>query len=276
MGKPPLTLKVEGQRYRRAAMLYGPSGQLSGIYRPVKIVYYSTAEWIGTPSKQDIEFFLWCMFGTVAERASAKNRHQTEQMSGPFITYGKSKGQRGSDFGARIYAAVRLLEMLGDSNLNACREIAKHPCVEPRLCTTNRGRQRQTLREPDFLDKAQTVRGLYNSQRARHRWPEKLPRTDAELEFFWRYFLDIRKWAFELMHRLNYEAKQKHISQADHLARLVENHVGWSEAAVLVLREAVRIYGRASQLGQNYNSASTDSCISSRAESSSSSPRKRS
>lgn len=197
MGKPPATLERDGQLYRRVSLLSGTDGQLHGIYRPERFVALSTADWIGKPSKQDIEFFLWCMFQTVAGRSAGRSKHQNEQISGPFITYGKSKGQRESDFVQRIYAAVRLLELSGESNWEACCEVANS--VQPRLGTTNRGRPRKALRAREFLDHVNNVRGLFNSYKPHHPFPEKLPNRDTELESWWGHFLDLRKWAVELL-----------------------------------------------------------------------------
>jgi hypothetical protein len=244
MREPPSTVRIGKRQYRRVSTLLGADGQLHGIYRPVRGVPLPTVDWIGKPSKQDIEFFLWCMFETVARRPPGKGKHQTEQLTGPFISYGKSRGQRGSDFTARLYAAVRLLEILGETNSEACREVARHPSVEPRLRVSGRGRSRTILRCADFLDKLQIVRGLYNSYKRRRRRAEKLPRTDAELEFWWRYFLELRKWALVLLLRADHnERKEKHISRTQCFANVEENRIELSEVAVLVLKKAVRTYG---------------------------------
>lgn len=271
-GEPPLMMLENGVRYRRTCVLRNPEdGKLHGIYAPVMNISLYTADWIGKPPKQDVEFFLWCMFATVARRSRAgKSKHQKEQMTGEFITYGKSKGQRESDFQARIYAAVRLLVLSGKSLQDAFLTIAEHPHVKPRLHATKRGRRPQTLRERDALDQANDVKSFYYKYRTRHRWPEKLPHTDAELEFFWGYFLKIREWAFVLMTRIHQEGKRKRISPGDFLSRLSEAHAGWSEREVLVLTAALRIYGGASQLAQIYSSASTASSINSRTSSASS------
>ena len=223
MGKPPATLERDGQRYRRVSVLSGTDGQLHGIYRPERVVALSTADWIAKPSKQDIEFFLWCMFETVAERPAGKNKHQSEQISGPFITHGKSKGQRVSDFVERIYAAVRLLEISGESNWEACRKVAAS--VQPVLRVTKRGRPRKASRAPDFLDQVNNVRGLFNSYKPHHPFPEKLPNTDTVLEFWWGHFLDLRKWAVELL-----------------WGDFAMKRIALTKMAVLMLEAAERIY----------------------------------
>jgi len=245
MSKPPAALQVEGQRYKRVSVLLGADGQLHGIYRPAQYRHLPTADWIGKPSEQDIQFFLWCMFETIAKRPQGKGKHQSEQITGPFVTYGKSKGQRASDLSSRIYAAVRLQELLGVTNWESCRRVAAHASVESHLRTTKRGRPRQAQCPADFLDSVQIVRGLYNSYKRRHRWPEKLPQTDGELEFWWRYFLELRKWAIGLQLRAHDEARRKHFSYSKYVLTLEENPVGWSQRQVLVLKQADRIYGDA-------------------------------
>ena len=184
-------------------------------------------------------------------------------MTGPFTSYAKSKGQRGSDFTARIYAAVRLLEISGTSNLEACREIAKYPSVEARLRPSNRGRPRRTSRGRDFLDQVHTVRGLYNSYKRRHPFPEKLPRTDCVLELWWRQFLQVREWAQATIEETN----RKRVSIADYFGPLGKSHDDWLAHVISTVRQADSIYGAQS-------SASTASSISSRAKPSSASPRK--
>jgi hypothetical protein len=47
----------------------------------------------------------------------------------------------------------------------------------------------------DFLNKVNTVRSIYNRAKDRHRWKEKLPERDLELESWWGQFLWFKEWA---------------------------------------------------------------------------------
>lgn len=150
-----------------------------------------TTVWIGKPSEKDIELFLWFLFSNVASRPRGAGRHQTRQIEGTLRAYGKPTSHiRGSDLSLRIYAGVRLLEITGKTNKEACATVATFLCE--RLGASKRGRPRNTDRERDSIDRMQTVRSLYNTRKKCHRWPEKLPQRDLELEDWWGSFLNFR------------------------------------------------------------------------------------
>jgi hypothetical protein len=173
-----------------------------------------TREWIGTPSQQDQELFLWLLFENIANRPQGKGGHQHLQLVGNFVTYGTPTPQmRGSDLSRRIYAAVRLLEICGETNYEACRRVGA--CLEGRIGSTKRGRPRKSHRPPDFLDRVQTVRSEYNGYKSRHRWPEKLPARDFELEFWWCHFLFFKTWATQKYQDAVDQSKSMRISVED-------------------------------------------------------------
>ena len=114
--------------------------------------------------------------------------HQKSLMRGRFCCYGfPTPGMRGSDLTRRIYAAVRLLELVGEGNWKACVSVATY--LEFRLGKTKRGRRPKISARRDFLNKVDTVRALYNDAKRRHRWREKLHARDVELEHWWGLFL---------------------------------------------------------------------------------------
>jgi hypothetical protein len=169
-----------------------------------------TAEWIGKPTPADIELFLCCLFNHVATRPRGVGKHQGEQIEGDFIAYARPSFQmRGTDRSQRIYAGVRVLEITGETNFEGCRRVAE--ILETRIGKTKRGGRRKGNRPPDFFDKIATVRSLYNRAKDRHRWPEKLPTRDEELEIWWRNFLDFRDWGEPVYLRARSEADRRGI-----------------------------------------------------------------
>jgi hypothetical protein len=155
-----------------------------------------TREWIGSPSREDIELFLWFVHRHVGSRPPGKTKHQTAQIAGDFIAWGRGGGRsvmRATDRTWRIYASVSLLEILGEANWEACREVAEQD--QDRLGTTKRGRPRKQPTPSACYEKVETIRGQYNWAKRHHRWPEKLPERDLELEFWWGAFLHFKAWA---------------------------------------------------------------------------------
>jgi hypothetical protein len=229
-----------------------------------------TKDWFGKPSQQDVELFLWFLLasGNVATRTPAVGGHQKVQMQGNFCAYGlPTPGIRGSDLTRRIYACVRVLELTGETNWEACRRVVSY--LEHRLGRTRRGRRPEATGLPDadaaaraprtplpgttlrtsicrpcwerakrrvpaikhvagtpmchqcwsgkslpdeerrtkhnhisntsapndLLHEVNTVRSLYNRAKDRHRWKEKLPERDLELESWWGQFLWFKEWA---------------------------------------------------------------------------------
>jgi hypothetical protein len=157
-----------------------------------------TKDWIGKPSEEDIDLFLWFLLdeGNVATRRPAVSGHQNLLMRGNFCAYGlPTSGIRTSDLTRRIYACVRVLELAGETNWEACRRVAAARYLEYRLGKTKRGRRPKPSASADFLNKVNTVRGIYNSAKGHHRWKEGLPERDQELEYWWGHFLLFKEWA---------------------------------------------------------------------------------
>lgn len=246
-----------------------------------------TKDWIGNPTQQDIELFLWFLLadGNVATRPPAFGGHQKVQMHGNFCAYGlPTPGIRGSDLTRRIYSCVRVLEFTGETNWEACRRVASY--LEHRLGTTRRGRrpnatglavedaaasatgapspgitltvsicrpcwERAKRRVPaskqvagtpmcsrcwsgksfpdeegrerpnhisnasaphDFLNKVNTIRSIYNRAKDHHRWQEKLPERDLELEHWWGAFLHFNEWA-QAKYATAAEDSQRHLNR---------------------------------------------------------------
>lgn len=155
-----------------------------------------TKDWIGKPSEQDVQTFLWFLLadGNVATRIPAVGGHQKVQMHGNFCTYGlRTPSIRGSDLTRRIYACIRVLEFAGVTNWQACKQVAGY--LGDRLGKTKRGRRPKTSAPPDLFNKAYTVRNSYHLAKKCHRWKEKLPERDLELENWWGLFLHFKEWA---------------------------------------------------------------------------------
>ncbi len=153
-----------------------------------------TKDWIGTPSQKDIELFLWFVIRNPASRQPTASGHQTSPMQSDFCSYSlRTPGMRGSDITRRIYACARLLEITGESNWEACRKVAGY--LEDHLGKTRRGPTRNVSAVRDFLNNVNTVRSIYNQAKRHHRWKEKLPEQDLELEHWWRFFLFFKGWA---------------------------------------------------------------------------------
>lgn len=154
-----------------------------------------TKDWIVNPSSQDIELFLWFLLCNVASRPPAEGGHQTLPMRGNFCTYGfPTPGIRESDLSRRIYAGVRFLEEIaGEKNAAACGRVRSY--VGGHFGKTERGRKRKTSRQSDIFDEVQILRSIYNHAKDRHRWKEKLPERDLELEHWWGLFLHFKEWA---------------------------------------------------------------------------------
>lgn len=98
---------------------------------------------------------------------------------------------RGSDISRRIYAAVRILEITGESNWDACVTVAER--LKGRLGRSRRGRGPRSDGSIEFAHLVETVRSLYNRYKTRgHRWKQFLPGHDHELEYWWGAFLAFR------------------------------------------------------------------------------------
>ena len=146
-----------------------------------------TKDWIGTPSEEVIEVFLRFLLLNVATRPPSASGHQTLPIRGRFCEYGfPTPGMRGSDLTRRIYACVRLLELTGETNWQACKRVADY--LQDRLARPKRGRRPKCSAPRDLLNQADTVRSLYNHIKRHHRWKEKLSERDLELEHWWVLF----------------------------------------------------------------------------------------
>jgi hypothetical protein len=198
-----------------------------------------TKDWIGKPSEEDIELFLWFVLdeGNIATRPRAVGGHQDLPMQGNFCAYGlRTSGIRTSDLTRRIYACVRVLELAGETNWEACRRVAAARYLEYRLGNTKRGRRRKPSAPADFLNKVSTVRAIYNSAKARHRWKGGLPERDLELEYWWGSFLHFKEWA-QSKYAIAIPESQRRAISMDDLCKEIQ---GRSDKLAEVLPSVIR------------------------------------
>lgn len=198
-----------------------------------------TKDWIGKPSEEDIDLFLWFLLdeGNVATRPRPVGGHQNLPMRGNFCTYGlPTSGIRTSDLTRRIYACVRVLELAGETNWEACRRVAAARYLEYRLGKTKRGRRRKPSVTADFLNKVNTVRGIYNSAKGHHRWKGRLPERDLELEYWCGLFLLFKEWA-QAEYAIAIAESQRRAISIDDLCKEIQ---GRSEKPDAVVSSVIR------------------------------------
>lgn len=184
--------------------------------------------------------FLWFLLapGNVATRASAVGGHQKVQMQGNFCAYGlPTPGIRGSDLTRRIYACVRVLEQAEETNWEACRRVASY--LDYRLGKSKRGSRPRPSAPHDFLNKVTTVRSIYNRAKNRHRWKEKLPERDLELESWWGQFLWFKKWAQARYAATTVDSHRRGISIED-LCQEIQVRYGKASAVVSGVIKKIR------------------------------------
>ncbi len=162
----------------------------------------------------DPDLFLWFVLRHVSTREVAEDRHQKKQLSGAFVTYGRPDPYRSSDLSRRIYVSVRTLMFLGITNHVACHKVTDH--VERWIGRSKRGRP--SKRKRDLCSKIETVRALFNRQKSRHPFRERLPRLDSEVQEFWYGFLWFRPWAMDLLELAEREAEQAGLPLLTYLA----------------------------------------------------------
>jgi hypothetical protein len=128
-----------------------------------------------------------------AKRPCERGRRQKLPLQGRHVSYGvKAHARRGSDRPERIYVSVTALQGTGSNNNQACCEVADR--WKSKLGASRRGRPRRTPRFPEFADKVEIVRSMYNSFKLRHPWKEKLPEHDLVYEqWCWRFRL-FQRW----------------------------------------------------------------------------------
>lgn len=87
--------------------------------------------------------------------------------------------------------------------------------LDDRLGKSKRGRRSSPSTPHDFLNRVNIVRSIYNHAKNRHRWKEKLPERDLELESWWGQFLLFKKWAEARYAATILDSQQRGISIED-------------------------------------------------------------
>lgn len=160
------------------------------------------------------------------------------QMHGNFCTYGlPTPGIRGSDLTRRIYASVRVLELAKETNWEACRRVASD--LDERLGKSKRGSRSKPSSPHDFLNKVNTVRSIYNRAKDRHRWKERLPERDLELESWWGQFLWFKEWAQARYAATIVDSQRRGISTED-LCQEIQARYGKLRAVVSSVIKKIR------------------------------------
>jgi hypothetical protein len=145
-----------------------------------------------------VTVFISFVLSDEAQRPSVRSRRQKLSLQGRYVSYGvKVYLRRGSDRAERIYVSVTALQKGGLTNYQACCEVAGR--LESKLGGSRRGRPRTKPRSPEFADKVETVRSIYNRFKLRHPWKEKLSERDLVYEqWCWR-FRFFQQWVADLI-----------------------------------------------------------------------------
>jgi len=143
-------------------------------------------------SDKQVDDFLKSLFVGVARRPKDKKLARRAGLLGAHVSKQGVRYLHGSDQTELIYVAVRMLELRGRSNRQACATVAKIPGLE--LGKSRRGRPSLHPKGNEFLRRAETIRSIVNRfAKKQHPWTSFLPHRDLILEHYVGCFIWLQR-----------------------------------------------------------------------------------